>query len=74
MALQLRVDDMAARFEARTDDLVEILAFENGKVKAEARFEVAIVPSKLRFYAALALTDFGRPMETKSRASQEASI
>jgi betaine-aldehyde dehydrogenase len=58
--------DMAARFEARADDLVEILALENGKVKAEARFEVAMVPSKLRFYAALALTDFGRAMETSA--------
>jgi betaine-aldehyde dehydrogenase len=58
--------DMAARFEARADDLVEIFALENGKVKAEARFEVAMVPSKLRFYAALALTDFGRAMETSA--------
>jgi betaine-aldehyde dehydrogenase len=58
--------EMADRFEARTDDLVEILALENGKVKPEGRFEVAMVPSKLRFYAALALTDFGRAMEVSS--------
>src|SRR5262249_30691304 len=45
-------------------DLVEILSLENGKVKAEAQFEVSMVPSKLRFYAALALTDFGRAMQT----------
>ena len=53
------LNDMADRFEARANDLVEILSLENGKVKAEAQFEVGMVPSKLRFYAALALTDFG---------------
>jgi betaine-aldehyde dehydrogenase len=58
------LNQMADRFEARTDDLVRILCLENGKVPGEARFEVNMVPSKLRFYAALALTDFGRSMET----------
>jgi betaine-aldehyde dehydrogenase len=58
------LNEMADRFEARADDLMEILSLENGKVQAEARFEVSMVPSKLRFYAALALTDFGRAMET----------
>jgi betaine-aldehyde dehydrogenase len=58
------LNEMADRFEARTNDLVKILSLENGKVEAEARFEVMMAPSKLRFYAALALTDFGRAMET----------
>ena len=58
------LNEMADRFEARADDLVGILSLENGKVKGEARFEVGMVPRKLRFYAALALTDFGRAMET----------
>jgi betaine-aldehyde dehydrogenase len=58
------LNEMANRFEARTEDLVKILSLENGKVDAEARFEVGMVPSKLRFYAALTLTDFGRAMET----------
>ena len=58
------LNEMADHFEAATDDLVEILSLENGKVKPEARFEVAMVPGKLRFYAALALTDYGRAMET----------
>jgi betaine-aldehyde dehydrogenase len=58
------LNEMADRFEARTDDLIRVLCLENGKVEAEARFEVTMVPSKLRFYAALALTDFGRAMET----------
>src|ERR1700733_2515378 len=57
------INEMADRFEARRDDLVEILSLENGKVKAEAQFEVDMVPSKLRFYAALTLTDFGRAIE-----------
>lgn len=58
------INEMADRFEARIEDLVEILALENGKIKPEARFEVSMVPSKLRFYAALALTEFGRTLET----------
>jgi betaine-aldehyde dehydrogenase len=58
------LNEMANRFEARTEDLIRVLCLENGKVEAEARFEVTMVPSKLRFYAALALTDFGRAMET----------
>src|SRR6516225_877608 len=63
--LRARVlNDMADRFEARTEDLIRILCLENGKVEAEARFEVTMAPPKLRFCAALALTDFARAMET----------
>src|SRR5580704_3006137 len=58
------INEMADRFEARANDLIKILSLENGKVESEARFEVSMVPSKLRFYAALALTEFGRAMET----------
>ena len=58
------LNEMADVFEAATDELIEILSLENGKIKPEARFEVEMVPGKLRFYAALALTDFGRAMET----------
>jgi betaine-aldehyde dehydrogenase len=57
------IHEMADRFEARMDDLVEILSIENGKIIAEARFEVSMVPPKLRFYAALTLTEFGRAIE-----------
>jgi betaine-aldehyde dehydrogenase len=60
------INEMADRFEARMDDLVEILALENGKIKEEARFEVAMAAPKLRFYAALALTDFGRAIQTEA--------
>ena len=57
------LNEMADRFEAHLDDLVAILSLENGKIEGEARFEVGMVPSKLRFYAAAALTEFGRAIE-----------
>jgi len=48
--LRARVlNEMADRFEARFEDLVRILALENGKVVPEACFEVELVPAKLRF-------------------------
>jgi betaine-aldehyde dehydrogenase len=59
------INEMADRFEARMDDLVDILALENGKIKEEARFEVAMAAPKLRFYAALALTEYGRAIQTE---------
>lgn len=60
-ALRARVlNAMAERFEAHADELVKILGTENGKIYPHGRFETAIVPSTLRFNAALALTDFGR--------------
>ncbi len=58
------INEMADRFESRMDDLVAILSLENGKIVEEARFEVSMVPSKLRFYAALVLTESGRAIET----------
>lgn len=58
------INEMADRFEARMEDLIGILALENGKIVNEARFEVSMVPHKLRFYAALALTEAGRAIET----------
>lgn len=57
------LNEMADRFEARAQDLIAILCLENGKIEGEARFEVSMVPSKLRFYAALALSEFGRAIE-----------
>ena len=58
------MNQMADLFEARTEDLVDILKLENGKVDAEARFEVEMAAPKLRFFAALALTEFGHAVET----------
>ncbi len=57
------LNEMADRFEAASEAIVEMLSLENGKIKPEARFEVNMVPGKLRYYAALALTDYGRAME-----------
>ena len=58
------INELADLFESHTNDLVEILSLENGKIKSEALFEVSMVPPKLRFYAVLALTESGRAVET----------
>lgn len=66
-ALRAKVlHEMADLFEQYTPDLIEILSTENGKVKAEAAFEVTMVPSKLRYYAALTMTEYGRALEPKA--------
>ncbi|MFC5994573.1 aldehyde dehydrogenase family protein [Pseudonocardia hispaniensis] len=54
------LNEMADRIEAATDELALLLARENGKILPEARFELSLTPSKLRYYAAQALTDSGR--------------
>jgi betaine-aldehyde dehydrogenase len=59
------INEMADRFEARSDELIDMLALENGKVKGEARFEVDMVPKKLRFAAALTLAESGRAIEVE---------
>ncbi|WP_419690047.1 aldehyde dehydrogenase family protein [Burkholderia theae] len=53
------LDELADAFERRADVLVDLLSFENGKVQPEARLEVSMVPSKLRYYAALARSERG---------------
>ena len=59
--LRARVlNEMADRVEAATDELAQLLARENGKILPEAHFELSLTPSKLRYYAAQALTDSGR--------------
>ena len=63
-SLRARVlNTMADRFEARAEQLVQLLATEVGKIVPHARFEMATVPLNLRFNAALALTDHGRANE-----------
>lgn len=56
---------LADRFEARREDLIHVLATENGKIVPEATFEVDMVPSKLRYWASAVLTDYGRSCEVK---------
>jgi betaine-aldehyde dehydrogenase len=63
-SLRARVlNAMAARFEARAEQLTQLLATEVGKILPHARFETATVPFNLRFNAALALTEYGRAAE-----------
>ncbi len=62
--LRARVlNQMADRFEARRDELVQILSLENGKIIADAEFEVDMLPSKLRYWASTVLTEYGRAAE-----------
>lgn len=56
---------LADAFDKRTDDLVALISLENGKVTAEARFEVAMIERTLRFQAGLAMQTFGRVLEAK---------
>ena len=56
---------MADRFEARAEDLIRMLSLENGKIRPEAKLEVSMVPSKLRYWAAATLTEYGRAAEVK---------
>lgn len=65
-ALRFKVlNELADAFETHTGELVELLSMENGKVRSEAYFEVSKVPSKLRYYASLALTEQGRAAEPR---------
>jgi acyl-CoA reductase-like NAD-dependent aldehyde dehydrogenase len=54
---------MADLLERRRDRFVQGLAQENGKPLAEAGFEIDLTIPKLRYAAALALTDSGRSAE-----------
>ncbi|MFI6577942.1 aldehyde dehydrogenase family protein [Nocardiopsis sp. NPDC050513] len=57
------LNELADRTAERRDELVTLLARENRKILAEAAFEVDLAIPKLRYYAALALTDSGRSAE-----------
>lgn len=48
------IERIAQRFEAYAEPLIDQLCEENGKLRAEATFEVNMVASKLRYYGALA--------------------
>ncbi len=60
------LNEMADAVEAATDELAMLLAVENGKILPEAHFELSLTPSKLRYYAALALTSSGRGDQAKA--------
>jgi acyl-CoA reductase-like NAD-dependent aldehyde dehydrogenase len=57
------LNEIADGVERRADELIRMLARENGKVLGEAGFELSLTPSKLRYYGALALTEGGRAAE-----------
>lgn len=57
--------ELADAFEKNSNNLIDILSTENGKVKVEAAFEVSMVPAKLRYYASLTMTEYGRALEPK---------
>ncbi|MFJ2193524.1 aldehyde dehydrogenase family protein [Kitasatospora sp. NPDC087861] len=59
------LNEMAHVFQDHTDELVDALALENGKLKPHALFEVEMVPPKLRYYASVIRTDYGRAMEVR---------
>jgi len=44
---------------------VDILSLENSRIRPDALFEVTMMPPTVRFYAASALTEFGRAMEPR---------
>jgi betaine-aldehyde dehydrogenase len=56
---------LADQFELNHERLVGTLMLENGKVRKDAEFEFGLVGPKLRYYAALTLTNNGRALETK---------
>ena len=65
-ALRAKVlHELADGFERHADALIDILSTENGKVRGEATFEVNMVPAKLRYAAAVTMTDYGRALEPK---------
>lgn len=59
------IEKIAQRFEVYTNELIALLSLENGKIKPEATFEINMVPSKLRYYAALARTMKGESGQPK---------
>jgi len=59
------INQLADQFELYHDRFVEAIMMENGKVRSDAEFECGLLAPKLRFYAALALTQYGRAMQTK---------
>lgn len=58
------LSELADHMSARRDELVDLLSRENGKRPADAAMEVDAAIPKLRYNAALALTDTGRAAET----------
>lgn len=57
--------EMADHLQARREEFISLLARENGKILGDATFEVDLTIPKLRYYAALALSDHGGAAEVR---------
>ena len=55
--------ELADRLAAREDEVIGLLARENGKTVHDAAIEFGVTVPKLRYFAAMALTDAGRSAE-----------
>ena len=53
----------AANMQARRDELISTVSYENGKILFQAAMEIDICISEAKFYAGLARTIFGRMSE-----------
>ena len=54
---------LADAYATRLDEVIDTLCLENGKVRAEARFEAELIVRALRFVAGLATQSFGRALD-----------
>lgn len=54
---------LADKIEANASTLIQLLSQNNGKIVSEATFEVSMVAPKLRWWAAMTLTELGRAAE-----------
>lgn len=57
--------EIADLLETHRDEVIDLLCRENGKIRPEASFEYDMCAPKLRYAAALALTEYGRAMEVR---------
>lgn len=57
--------EFADRLEARSDEMIDLIARENGKILAQAKGEIDISISEARYYAGLARNIFGRMIESE---------
>lgn len=57
--------EIADLLEAHRNEVIDLLCRENGKIRPEASFEFDMCAPKLRYAAALALTEYGQAMEVR---------
>lgn len=57
------LNELADAFEARSQELIDLIALENGKIKPEAAFEAQLTGAGFRYGAALVYADYGRAAE-----------